>query len=653
MRETGDGIRLENAAADAGLPAGLRARVWIPARYFFSRRDMQDRCWLWLHLGDGHVHALWLPATCLQRDDLLAPLLARLDAAADTPIELESGLGHAWPLPGAPVVPMTRWSVSWGNPLPKAIRAFADGLDTDVLDTLGQLEVPGPFFGCVDNYNALATLPPPIRRHRLQALALFPPLVAPLLLDVHERADMLGTDEDSTPRYASASPAVLDAIDRGRDLIGALAEHHRIDRALVRSPVCRHAWAAGHAPRHVLRLLHAMPAHARPRSVEELETWQPCLDALPFRPRSIRDSERLALAFAAGWRPTWLQVEQRFRPLRTALRDTRDFLAAALAEAAPPDRLAVLDVHSLGHAWLARRGLASLLDASRRWHAQPLVPPPPVATRIPQTVPALLGEMELPGGRLLELASFAALVHEGEAMKHCVADYWEDCVFMGTRIFHLATMDGETATAEFQFEYREQNPQFDLAQLRGPCNGDSTDAMARFAAQVLAMLNAPASAGARLQLVRDVEQSALCRHEDPPLPRLRRLDRRSREELAQVIAFASTQDDWHQRRDDVLRGAIAGFAYADGPRVIDRLAADDALTLVREPANPHDARAVRIDWNGCKLGYVPRAQNAEIACWLDAGHAFDARILDVAADRCAWQPVQFAIARARAADGAP
>jgi hypothetical protein len=33
---------------------------------------------------------------------------------------------------------------------------------------------------------------------------------------------------------------------------------------------------------------------------------------------------------------------------------------------------------------------------------------------------------------------------------------------------------------------------------------------------------------------------------------------------------------------------------------------DQPLTLVREPTNPRNPQAVRIDWRGRKLSYVPR-----------------------------------------------
>lgn len=71
---------------------------------------------------------------------------------------------------------------------------------------------------------------------------------------------------------------------------------------------------------------------------------------------------------------------------------------------------------------------------------------------------------------------------------------------------------------------------------------------------------------------------------------------------------------------------LAGFRYAEAAAVWPRLRQGDALELVREPDNPHDANAVRVDWHGHKLGYVPRRENAAVAWGLDRGAPLRARV---------------------------
>ncbi len=76
----------------------------------------------------------------------------------------------------------------------------------------------------------------------------------------------------------------------------------------------------------------------------------------------------------------------------------------------------------------------------------------------------------------------------------------------------------------------------------------------------------------------------------------------------------------------VQSSPLAGWRYAEAAEVWPHLAVGAALDLVREADNPHDANAVRVQWRGRKLGYVPRRQNATIAWGLDRGAPLRARI---------------------------
>ena len=69
----------------------------------------------------------------------------------------------------------------------------------------------------------------------------------------------------------------------------------------------------------------------------------------------------------------------------------------------------------------------------------------------------------------------------------------------------------------------------------------------------------------------------------------------------------------------------------------------DALSLVREPENTHDARAVRVEWNGHMLGYVPRAENEAIARQLDRGNKLEARIVRLTRHRDPWKRIEFEV----------
>ncbi|MEW5966079.1 MAG: HIRAN domain-containing protein [Pseudomonadota bacterium] len=88
---------------------------------------------------------------------------------------------------------------------------------------------------------------------------------------------------------------------------------------------------------------------------------------------------------------------------------------------------------------------------------------------------------------------------------------------------------------------------------------------------------------------------------------------------------------------------LAGFQYHAGRAVWAQLRVGDTLMLVREPDNPHDAKAVRVDWQGRKLGYVPRRENADVARLMDRGQVLAARITRLAEVRDPWSRVRFEI----------
>src|SRR5450756_2083664 len=76
----------------------------------------------------------------------------------------------------------------------------------------------------------------------------------------------------------------------------------------------------------------------------------------------------------------------------------------------------------------------------------------------------------------------------------------------------------------------------------------------------------------------------------------------------------------------VQSSPLAGFNYHQAPEVWRGMRVGDALRLEREPDNVHDAQAISVQWQGHKLGYVPRAQNAALAWAMDRGESLDARV---------------------------
>jgi len=76
----------------------------------------------------------------------------------------------------------------------------------------------------------------------------------------------------------------------------------------------------------------------------------------------------------------------------------------------------------------------------------------------------------------------------------------------------------------------------------------------------------------------------------------------------------------------VQSSPLAGFRYGEAAEVWPLLREGDALELVPEPGNAHDSDAVRVEWRGRKLGYVPRRQNAALAWGIARGTPLRARV---------------------------
>lgn len=84
---------------------------------------------------------------------------------------------------------------------------------------------------------------------------------------------------------------------------------------------------------------------------------------------------------------------------------------------------------------------------------------------------------------------------------------------------------------------------------------------------------------------------------------------------------------------------LAGFQYHAGRALFPLMTEGDRLALVREPDNPHDPRAVRVEWHGAMIGYAPRADNVDLARLMDRGALVEGRIIQLQNARNPWRRV--------------
>lgn len=85
---------------------------------------------------------------------------------------------------------------------------------------------------------------------------------------------------------------------------------------------------------------------------------------------------------------------------------------------------------------------------------------------------------------------------------------------------------------------------------------------------------------------------------------------------------------------------VAGFQYHQGEAVWAQLSIGAPLQLIREPENKYDTRAVRIELQGHKLGYLPRLDNATISQLMDRAENLQAYISGLKMSDDPWQRVE-------------
>ena len=93
----------------------------------------------------------------------------------------------------------------------------------------------------------------------------------------------------------------------------------------------------------------------------------------------------------------------------------------------------------------------------------------------------------------------------------------------------------------------------------------------------------------------------------------------------------------------VQSSPLAGSQYYAVSTVWSEIRPGDRLTLTREPDNRHDRNAVRVEWQGRQLGYVPRAENRAVARAMDSGEKLEGRVSRLREDPDPWRRVEFEV----------
>lgn len=67
------------------------------------------------------------------------------------------------------------------------------------------------------------------------------------------------------------------------------------------------------------------------------------------------------------------------------------------------------------------------------------------------------------------------------------------------------------------------------------------------------------------------------------------------------------------------RFSVAGVQYSDYQRVLSKMKLGEQVRFIGEPKNVFDSKAIRIEYKGVKIGYVPAASAIQRGLWSEHG----------------------------------
>jgi hypothetical protein len=105
--------------------------------------------------------------------------------------------------------------------------------------------------------------------------------------------------------------------------------------------------------------------------------------------------------------------------------------------------------------------------------------------------------------------------------------------------------------------------------------------------------------------------------------------------ICAVLSLQSGEASVEQAHPSISAGIllqtslVAGLAHHEARQVWPEIRPGDALELSREADNAQDRNAVQVRWRKHLLGYLPRADNEDVARMIDRGQALEARVRTV------------------------
>lgn len=88
---------------------------------------------------------------------------------------------------------------------------------------------------------------------------------------------------------------------------------------------------------------------------------------------------------------------------------------------------------------------------------------------------------------------------------------------------------------------------------------------------------------------------------------------------------------------------IAGVRFHELNSVIDEIAEGNKLTLIPEPSNKFDPNAVKIEYQGFMLGYVPKRISSEVVAMIEVGKEVKCILTELNKNADPWEKVKVEI----------
>jgi hypothetical protein len=216
-------------------------------------------------------------------------------------------------------------------------------------------------------------------------------------------------------------------------------------------------------PRSAVRALFEPRSARWPGKLQALEFFAAAgVRSMPAAIAKAYAGKRIFHELTTGF-PRWVsftvlflrEVEERMRGNRS-LRPLLEDEFAAVVDWLAADGVARGHPHS-NASW------ASLLRKQREWHIEPAS-----IAKVDRnaTWGSMVEEFTYSGFEVRPLNTTAALIEEGDNMKHCAGGYWRSCLEGHSRLFSLVSPDGRST-----LELARRNNSWAIAQLRGPQNG--------------------------------------------------------------------------------------------------------------------------------------------------------------------------------------